>query len=250
MLHSPLQSPSALSSSNEAFRGNGGAVGLRNGRVPRPDSFLSLRMRALWIEDHQLIGESLEMLLQVVMPELSLDKARDLDTARQLVQSIPYELVLLDWWLEQSDGAAAISALRAQGCQAPIIVVSGDDREPVMRRALDLGVAGYVRKSAGAQELIDTLQTVLSGGKPSTPPAAPARAGLPPLDLAMLYPSLTPRQIDVLEQLMRGQSDKQIARLLGIGDTTVKSHVRAILAALQVRSRGEAAHRARSDGAS
>ena len=65
-------------------------------------------MRALWIEDHQLIGESLEMLLQVVMPELSLDKARDLDTARQLVQSIPYELVLLDWWLEQSDGATAI----------------------------------------------------------------------------------------------------------------------------------------------
>lgn len=206
-------------------------------------------MRALWIEDHQLIGESLEMLLQVVMPELSLDKARDLHSARQLAQSIPYELVLLDWWLEQSDGADAIAALRADGCQAPIVVVSGDDREPVMRRALDLGVAGYVRKSAGAQELIEALQTVLAGGKAFSPPSAPARSGLPPLDLALLYPSLTPRQIDVLQQLMRGHSDKQIARLLGIGDTTVKSHVRAILQALKVRSRGEAAHRARSDGA-
>ncbi|MBH9553600.1 response regulator [Inhella gelatinilytica] len=205
-------------------------------------------MRALWIEDHQLIGDSLEMLLQIVMPELSLDKARDLQTGKELAQSIPYELVLLDWWLGETDGAEAIQALRDAGCSAPIVVVSGDDREPVMRRALDMGVAGYVRKAAGAQELIKTIQTVISGGRPETPPASPMRGGLPPLDLQLLYPDLTPRQIEVLQHLVRGESDKQIGRALGISDTTVKSHVRSILASLQVRSRGEAAHRARSDG--
>lgn len=206
-------------------------------------------MRAIWIEDHQLIGDSLELLLQVVMPELSLDKARDLHSAQRLAASIPYELVLLDWWLDETDGATTIGALRQAGCRAPIIVVSGDDREPVMRRALSLGVAGYVRKSAEPQELINTLRTVLAGGRHSPPPSTPRRDGLPPLDLITLYPDLTLRQHDVFRALMRGQSDKQIARELGIGETTVKSHVRAILQSLGVRSRGEAAHQARSAGA-
>ena len=205
-------------------------------------------MRVVWIEDHQLIGDSLELLLQVVMPELTLDKARDLHSAQQLIRTFPYKLVLLDWWLGDVDGATSIAALREAGCEAPIVVVSGDEREPVLRRAQALGVAGYVRKSAEPQELIDTLRTVLQGGQ-TLPPAASNRVSQPVSDLQAAYPELTARQIDVFREMIRGSSDKQIARELGIGDTTVKSHVRAILSLLGVRSRGEAAHRARSDGA-
>ncbi|MBB5205797.1 DNA-binding NarL/FixJ family response regulator [Inhella inkyongensis] len=204
-------------------------------------------MRVVWIEDHQLIGDSLELLLQVVMPELTLDKARDLHSAQQLVRTFPYKLVLLDWWLGDVDGATSIAALREAGCEAPIVVVSGDEREPVLRSAQALGVAGYVRKSAEPQELIETLRTVLQGGH-TPPPKATTRASLPS-DLQAHYPELTARQIDVFREMIRGSSDKQIARELGIGDTTVKSHVRSILALLGVRSRGEAAYRARSDGA-
>lgn len=206
-------------------------------------------MRALWIEDHQLIGDSLELLLQVVLPELSLDKARDLPGAVQLVQTIPYEIVLLDWWLGEQDGSGTLQALRAAGCWAPVVVVSGDEREPIMRRALQLGVAGYVRKSAEPQELIDTLRAVLAG-KPAPLPPASGSGGPPPgLDVAALYPHLSPRQLEVFRALLRGASDKQIARELSISDSTVKTHVRVILQALGVRSRGEAAHAARSAGA-
>lgn len=210
------------------------------GRLPTAEP-----MRALWIEDHQLIGDSLELLLQVVLPDLTLDKAKNLDSAEQLVASIPFQLVLLDWWLEASDGAAAITALRAAGCDAPIVVVSGDDREAVMRQAWAMGVAGYVRKSAEPQELIDTLTAVLAGQRAALPPSVPARDGLPALDVATLFPDLTPRQADVYRAMVRGASDKQIARELGIGESTVKSHVRVILQTLGVGKRGEAAHRAR-----
>lgn len=206
-------------------------------------------MRALWIEDHQLIGDSLELLLQVVLPELSLDKARDLESARQLVEAIPYEVVLLDWWLGEQDGERTLRALRAAGCVAPVVVVSGDEREPVMRRALQLGVAGYVRKSADPQELIETLRTVLAGKTAPMPRASGAGGPPPGLDLATLFPHLSPRQLEVFRALLRGASDKQIARELNIGDSTVKTHVRVILQALGVRSRGEAAHAARSAGA-
>lgn len=208
-------------------------------------------MRALWIEDHPLIGDSLELLLQVVLPQLSVDKARELPSALQLAAAIPYELVLIDWWLGEGDGAHTIGRLREVGCQAPIVVVSGDDREPVVRQALQLGVAGYVRKTAEPQELIDTVRAVLSGGRADAPSAAahPAdRPGLPPLDPALLFPDLTERQLDVFRALLRGQADKEIARELGIGDATVKTHVRAILTALGVNSRGEAVYAARQAG--
>lgn len=205
-------------------------------------------MRALWIEDHPLIGDSLQLLLGVVLPALSLDKARDLASATRLAAAIPYELLLLDWWLGDTDGSQAIPALRAAGCTAPIVVVSGDDREPVMRQALALGAAGYVRKSAEPQELVSTVQAVLAGGRPPAPPGVPGREGLPPLDPALLFPALTGRQLDVLRALLRGQADKEIARSLAISDTTVKTHVRAILAALGVASRGEAAYAVRQAG--
>lgn len=207
-------------------------------------------MRALWIEDHPLIGDSLELLLQVVMPELSIDKARDLPTALGCVERIPYQLVLLDWWLGDREGGQTIEALRRQGCRAPMVVVSGDDRAAVMQRALQLGVAGYVRKSAEPAELISTLQTVLAGEQAALPPASTGpRHDLPALDLATLYPRLSERQLEVFAALMRGVSDKQIARELGIGDTTVKTHVRAILQELGVHSRGEASFQARQAGA-
>lgn len=211
-------------------------------------------MRALWIEDHQLIGDALEELLHVKMPEVSLDKARDLDTALRLSRTFRYELVLLDWWLGAQDGEASMQALSDAGCTMPVIVVSGDEREPVMRRAMELGALGYVPKSADPDALVDAIRLAMRGivtrpragasGAPSTLPGA-----LPALEIAAAFPELTARQADVFRALMRGHSDKQIARDLGISDTTVKTHVRAILQIVGVHKRGEAAHAARVRGA-
>jgi two-component system nitrate/nitrite response regulator NarL len=210
-------------------------------------------MRALWIEDHQLIGDSLEMLLQVLMPDVSLDKARDLDLAAGLVKTIAYEVVLMDWWLGQSDGATTIKALREAGCEAPILVVSGDERELVMREALAAGAIGYVTKSAEPEQLVKAVRDALQGvvhRLPRRPPGeSEAHAPLPALDVRQVFPDLTPRQSEVFRLLMRGESDKRIARDLGLSDTTVKSHVRAILQIVGARSRGEAAYAARSRGA-
>jgi two-component system, NarL family, nitrate/nitrite response regulator NarL len=211
-------------------------------------------MRALWIEDHQLIGDSLEVLLQVVMPELSVDKARDLNAAKSLVAAFPYELVLLDWWLGEQDGEGAIRALRQSGCNVPILIVSGDEREAIMQRALALGAVGYVSKAADPAALVDAIRASVSGEGGIALRPAPARKGgtgaqLPPLNVESVYPELTARQAEVFRSLMRGLSDKQIARDLGVSDTTVKSHVRAILQIVGVHKRGEAAYQARARGA-
>jgi DNA-binding NarL/FixJ family response regulator len=71
-----------------------------------------------------------------------------------------------------------------------------------------------------------------------------------PFNVKTAFPELTARQADVFRELMRGLSDKQIARELGVSDTTVKTHVRAILQIVGVHKRGEAAFEARARGVS
>lgn len=217
-------------------------------------------MRALWIEDHQLIGDSLQLLLQVLMPEVSLDKARTLDEALQFAQAFRYEVVLMDWWLGDLDGEHTISALRAAQCHAPIIVVSADEREAVRRRARALKVHGYVAKTSDPTALLSAIRDAVEGIRAAGSLHVPAddilpnfsgqqSAPLPSLSLEDVFPELTSRQADVFRCLMRGVSDKQIARELDISETTVKTHVRAILHLVGASKRGEAVYRARSRGA-
>lgn len=195
------------------------------------------------------------MLLHVVMPDLSLDMAPDLESALPLAQAVPYQLMLLDWWLGDRDGASAIRELRAINADAPVIVVSGDDREPVMRQAFALGAAGYVPKSADPAALVEAIRSALAGRV--SHPRWPQRDATPPghrgvvhaLDVQTVFPELTPRQADVFRALMRGLCDKQIARDLDISETTVKSHVRAILETVGVHKRTQAVWEALRRGA-
>ncbi|WP_458232994.1 LuxR C-terminal-related transcriptional regulator [Roseateles sp. P5_E8] len=211
-------------------------------------------MRALVIDDEQLVLEGLEAFLQAALPELSLDKTADANTALRLAGSVHYELVLLDWYLLDGDGQemqgrAMVQALRAQGCRAPILVVSGADRNDWPALLFELGLSGVVTKSASGSHLVDAIQIAIRGGiylpaqtlaARANPRyhAAPEPATL--LDPRERFPELTERQTDVFRIMVRGLSDKQIARELGITEATVKTHVRGILSVVGVRRRGEA----------
>ncbi len=210
-------------------------------------------MRALVIDDEQLVLEGLEALLQAMLPELSLDKTADVATALQLAASVRYEVILLDWHLVNSQGAAVdgrevVHALRNAGTSAPVIVVSGDDRTDWPGTLLELGLSGMVPKCSTGSTLVDAIQVATRGGiylpaqtrslrvQPSYRAAPPAR----PQEPRERFPDLTARQAEVFNVMIRGLSDKQIARELGISEATVKTHVRGILTVVGVRRRGEA----------
>jgi len=211
-------------------------------------------MRALVIDDEQLVLEGLEAFLQVSLPDLSLDKTADVRTALHLASTVRYELVLLDWNLVRADGSAidgrgVVEALRSTGSAAPIVVVSGDERDDWPQRLLEMGLSGFVPKCASGATLIDAIQVALRGGiyLPSQTLAQRAhrayrRATEPQreVDPRQRFPDLTERQAEVFRVMIRGLSDKQIARELGISESTVKTHVRAILTTVGVGRRGEA----------
>lgn len=211
-------------------------------------------MRALVIDDELLVLEGLEAYLQAAMPDLTLDKTADPPTALRLAATVQYELVLLDWHLSDTAGApvegpAMVRALRAQGCQAPILIVSGDSTVKWHTLVMELGLAGMVAKSASGTTLLDAIQVATRGGiylprqlnhQHMNPRYRPPPGPPEPVDPKERFPDLTDRQADVFRIMVRGLSDKQIARELGIGETTVKAHVRAILAVVGVHRRGEA----------
>ena len=220
-------------------------------------------MRALVIDDEQLVLEGLEALLQAMLPDLSLDKTGDVLAAAQLAASVCYEVVLLDWHLrgqagEAIDGRTVIEAIRAAGSRTPIIVVSGGERDDWPQLMQELGLSGVVPKCASGTQLVDAIRIATRGGVylPAQSPwdsaasaarpaqAAPART----LSPRERFPELTPRQAEVFDVMIRGLGDKQIARELGISEATVKTHVRGILAVVGVNRRGEAVFEATGSG--
>jgi two-component system nitrate/nitrite response regulator NarL len=217
-------------------------------------------MRALVIDDELLVLEGLEAFLQAALPELSLDKTSKVSTALRLAGTIPYGLVLLDWRLlndagQPVDGSAVVRALRAQDAKVPVLVVSGDESIDWPSLVLELGLSGVVSKAASGATLLDAIQVVLRGGlflpgrsAASQPRQVPAPRLTGANELRVRFPELTDRQAEVFQVMVRGLSDKQIARELSISETTVKTHVRAILAVMGVHRRGEAIFQASARG--
>lgn len=217
-------------------------------------------MRALLIDDEQLVLEGMEAYLQVALPELSVDKTSHLATALQLAVTVPYRLVLLDWHLvgdegQPTDGRTVVEALRRAGSSAPILLVSGDDPQRCSDCVHRLGLAGFVPKSASGAALVAAIRTAMAGGQvlPDAGVQARARAALrrgadparPDASaLRRRFPGLTERQAEVLAIMVQGAGDKQIARSLDVSLNTARSHVRAVLAAIGVNRRGEAVFRA------
>jgi DNA-binding NarL/FixJ family response regulator len=207
-------------------------------------------MRVLMLDDHVMFLQGLKNLLAVLAPELQVDTSSRLAEALQLVQLTAYDLVLLDWHLAEHQGAQSLEQLREAGCAARIVVLSGETASALIRRSVELGAAGFIPKTYSSQMLIEALQQVLAGriflpaqGRDDGAAAAPASIETDPR-----FAALTARQIEVYLDAARGLPNKLIARRLGIAESTVKTHLTAVFAALGVRNRTEAAYQASREG--
>jgi DNA-binding NarL/FixJ family response regulator len=119
--------------------------------------------------------------------------------------------------------------------QARVLILSANDREADVRRAVEAGVHGYMLVGGPLRELIDAVTTVANGARHLSPAVAQRIAD------SLTRTSLTSRELDVLQFLVLGQSNKAIARQLSIEVGTVKSHMTAIMTKLGAASRTQAA---------
>jgi len=192
-------------------------------------------IRIMIVEDHAVVRQGLVALLRTV-PEFSVvAEAADGREAIRLFRVHQPDITLMDLRLPQMNGVEAIASIRVDFPQARIIVLTTFDGDEDIYRALQAGARAYLLKGMTADTLISTIRSV-HAGKSCIPPAIAQR-----LAERMSTEQLTHREQDVLEQIVRGKSNKEIGAALEISEATVKTHINNLLGKLGVTDRTQAA---------
>jgi DNA-binding NarL/FixJ family response regulator len=193
-------------------------------------------------DDHPLVREALRHALQRALPGVVVLEAASLPEATALVrESGPVDLVLLDLNMPGMDGFTGLAALRSAEPALPVAIVSATADAQIVRRALEIGAAGFLPKSAPMETIAQAIQAILEGE--IWVPADPEAGN--PSEMAARARELTPQQLKVLSMISQGLPNKQIAYVLQVSEPTVKAHVTAILRKLGVNSRTQAVIAAR-----
>lgn len=205
-------------------------------------------MRALIVDDHPLIRAALAQVLRDLDPAAQVESVGDCRAGLQrAAEGDEPDLVVLDLHLPGAPaGLAAVKAWRQRFPALPLVVLSADQDRATVLAALGEGAAGFIPKSTPHEVMVGALRLVLDGGRYLPPEllagdtARPRTRPMPSsVDPATL--GLTPRQAEVLRLLARGAPNKVIGRELGLAERTVKTHVTAVIRALKVTSRTQAA---------
>lgn len=201
-------------------------------------------MRILLIDDHALFRIGLRELLERRGLEV-VDAVGDCEEGIALVEEKQPDVVLLDMRMPQMTGLEVLQILRDKGQQMPIVILTTSRIETDVIASLQCGAQGYLLKDMEPDDLISSLNNIVAGqtvvANELTMVLARAVRGDAPEKSESAMDQLTPREQEILCLLAEGQSNKVIARNLGITDGTVKLHVKAILRKLDVHSRVEAA---------
>ncbi len=192
-------------------------------------------IRVLVVEDHNMVRQGLVALLSVMEGlEVVAEAANGVEAIAQFRQHQP-DITLMDLRMPRMSGVEAIQHIRADFPEARFIVLTTYDGDEDIYRALKAGARAYVLKGMTKEELVSILHTV-HAGKSHLPPAIAER-----LAQRMGAEELTPREFDVLEQIVQGGSNKQIAVALRVSEATVKTHINSLLGKLGVADRTQAA---------
>jgi DNA-binding NarL/FixJ family response regulator len=194
----------------------------------------------LLIDDHALFRSGIAMVLAAGLPGAQTRECGSLEEALRLADHEP-ELVLLDVQLQGVSGLEGIALLKRKWPRAKIVIVSAFDLGDVVQEAVERGALAFISKTECPERMLQLVHATL-GGEASAPQSPVATQD------ERARPKLTPRQCEVLDLLCQGLSNKMIGRRMNLSEHTVRGHVQAMLATLQVSSRSEAAFAARRLG--
>jgi len=192
-------------------------------------------IRVLVVEDHHVVRQGLVALLNVVDGLEVVGEAADgVEAITQFRKHKP-DVTLMDLRLPRMGGVDVIQRIRVETPQARFVVLTTYDGDEDIYKALKAGARAYLLKGMTTDELVATIRTV-HADKSHIPPAIAER-----LAERMGTEDLTIRELDVLEQIVQGKSNKEIGTELDISEATVKTHINSLLSKLGVTDRTQAA---------
>ena len=192
-------------------------------------------IRVLVVEDHHVVRQGLVSLLNVVDGIEVVGEAADgIEAIAQFRAHLP-DITLIDLRMPRMGGVEAIQRIRSDAPQASFIVLTTYDGDEDIHRALQAGAQAYLLKGMTTVEMIEAIRSVHAGNS-HIPPAIAQK-----LAERVGRRELSPREVDVLEQIVHGKSNREAASELEISVTTVKTHVNSLLGKLCVTDRTQAA---------
>ena len=189
------------------------------------------KLRILLADDHMVVRMGLSALIDKQSDMIVVGEATDGREAVRLAEKLKPDVTIMDILMPGMNGAEASAEILRHDPEAKILVLTTFGSSPDVRRALDSGARGALTKDALQQELLDAVRRIAAGERVVDREIKASLAA---------EPTLSARQIEVLELVAKGFDNKEVAKLLGLSVDGVKKHLKIIFAALGAASRTEA----------
>jgi DNA-binding NarL/FixJ family response regulator len=182
-------------------------------------------IRALLVDDHQIVRRGLKEIFDDEFSELETGEAENSRAALELITQKDWDIVLLDINIPGRNGLEVLSEIKRLRPRTPVLVVSAYPEEEFAIRALKLGASGYLNKSSASDEVVAAAKKAMAGGKYVTPALAEKLAITLGSDIQQApHESLSNRELQVLRMVANGQTIKEIAGELALSEKTVGTY--------------------------
>jgi DNA-binding NarL/FixJ family response regulator len=192
------------------------------------------RIRVLIADDHEILRNGLAATLGAIEQMAVVGEAENGRRAVALFDRLRPDVTIMDMQMPEMNGLEALRAIRALDPKAKVLALTTYQGDALVRQALCAGAAGYILKRSVRKELIDAVVAIANGGKYIANDVATALTGF--IDRTLL----SRREIEVLQLVADGNSNKRIAVSLALSEDTVKGHVKNILSKLGANDRTHA----------
>lgn len=205
------------------------------------------KIRVLLVDDHPVVRLGIRHLIESQTDIVVVGEAGDGFEAMRLVSELTPDIILLDMEMPGMNGSDVVQKLRAERINTPVLALSAHDDRQYIQELLSNGAAGYLVKEELPAILTDAIRGVARGeqGWVSRKIAAQMTSWMTKAAEPTEYVrDLTPREMEVLREIVQGKTNQEIAFSLKISEKTVEKHLRGIFGKFNVETRVEAAVRA------
>ncbi|WP_181314651.1 response regulator [Photobacterium phosphoreum] len=191
--------------------------------------------KVMIVDDHPLMRRGIGQLLSFDTAFDVVSEASNGNEAIALAHKKPVDLILLDLNMKGMSGLDTLIMLRNEAIDACIVILTVSDNHADIKTLIDAGADGYLLKDTEPDELVALLKNALTGGKAYSDVVTDFLSNNGTNDT--IFSSLTDREKQILQEVAKGYSNRVIAELLFISESTVKVHMKSLLRKLQVKSR-------------